>query len=711
MRLLEKFQRTVSLLLLKGKGNKILCCVILLLNSICYSQTTVNSLSALKPYLNDNNVDVKLAPGTYWITGDDIRDGLFDDEIEIFGRSSKGLLIFEGNNSIYDFTGVTINVDTEVFEAHGSGYQVYEVHTVGNNNVIKNLTLVDVGSVDDFPPGGANSIVMDGEGNRIEGFHVTTKGSFPYGYGDAFGKGGSGNTIGHKKHSACLIRGESNHLKNSTFIHRAYGHCIYMQAASNPIIEGCNVEGEMRSTDDMLAEEGTGSPADDIDFMTTWGYRLPPGYMMSTGEAGIRAYNAGETIINGVEYSRGTSNPTVLNCTIKYMRTGVTIAHASGTKYVEGCVAIGCENGFSLGSGTLINCSADCTYGPVYASTYQNDRDFNAEITVLPAIDPYYNGNKTLAYVGGRGHNITLYGGDSNIPQDYTIKIGGDKNNIRMLNGNLSNQNNFTASDVNLENRTNVPIVIVSGSEENDIITCGEVTDNGSNNTISYSNDCEPLVCNNHDAFSVIEAEDYCEQEGIQTVNANSIVGYVNDGDWLKYEGVNFGNGANSVSALVSSGNIGGNIEIRQGSTTGNLLGILEVENTGSWTTWETVSTNVSSVNGEQDIYLVFSGGDGYLLDVDNFQFSNETLSTNTTTYTEQVSKLLIYPNPVSATTTIQNAAGLILNVYDLNGSVVFTQIIYNESEIINLSGLATGIYFGKVNREKSISAVKLIKK
>ncbi len=216
--------------------------------------------------------------------------------------------------------------------------------------------------------------------------------------------------------------------------------------------------------------------------------------------------------------------------------------------------------------------------------------------------------------------------------------------------------------------------------------------------------------CGGFDAFSVIEAEDYCEHEGIQTVNANSIVGYVNDGDWLKYEGVNFGNGANSVSALVSSGNIGGNIEIRQGSITGNLLGILEVENTGSWTTWETVSTNVSSVNGEQDIYLVFSGGDGYLLDVDNFQFSNETLSTNTATYIEQATEVVIYPNPISSKATLKNAENSNLRIYDMNGRVVFTKFISSEKEDVNLSELSTGIYYAEIANNLRKSVIKIIR-
>ncbi len=461
-----------------------------LVSTTVFSQTTVNSLSQLLPYLDDNNVNIKLAPGTYWITEADAKNGLFNSGTDIIGRLSKSLLLFEGNNSTYDFTGVTINIETQVFQAYGSSYQVYEVHTIGNGNVIKNLTLVDVGSVHDNPAKGANSIVMDGKDNRIEGFHVTIKGSYPYGYGDSFGKGGN-PVIGHKKHSACLIRGESNHVKDCTFIHRSYGHCIYMQAASNPIIEGCYVEGEMRSTDDMLREEGSGSPADDVNFMTVWGYRLPAGYMMSTGEGGIRAYNAGETVIDGVEYSRGTSNPTILNCVIKNMRTGVTLTHASGTKYVEGTSSIGCEQGFAIGSGSVVNCYADAAYGPVYQSTYNSDRNFHADITILTPENGYYNGSKSLAYIGGSDHNIVLRSADSNINSDLKIEMGGIHKNIRFLNGSLPSQHNHEAEDIELENYTGYSILLPSSSSGNDIQTCGAVTNNGSGNSISY------VTCNN----------------------------------------------------------------------------------------------------------------------------------------------------------------------------------------------------------------------
>lgn len=460
-----------------GKNNVLLILFIFVVGVNSYSQIKVNSLKDLLPYLKESNVDVKLAPGEYSITAEDVAKGLYPEELKIKSLT-KILLLFSGNNSTYDFTDVTIKIDTKVFQAYGKN-QIHELQIIGNNNVLKNLTLMDDGSVYDSPTRRACNIVMDGAHNRIEGFHVTTKGSFPYGYGDAFGKGGKA-VIRHQKHSACLIRGESNHLKNSKFIHKSYGHCIFMQAANNPLIEGCSVEGEVRKTDDMLLE--TSGPAYEVDFMTIWGYKLPPGYMLSTGEAGIRAYDGGETIIDGKFYKRGTSNVTVLNCTIKYMRTGVTIAHATGKKYVKDCTAIGCENGFSLGSGEVINCFADCSHGPVYTSTYEKDQGYNASITIIPAINPYYNGSGNVAYIGGSNHNIKLHSTAENIEEGLTIKVGGDKNNIRLLHGNLPNQNDFKASNIKLNNFTNYSVKLSKKSSSLNVNSIGKVTDLGTKN-------------------------------------------------------------------------------------------------------------------------------------------------------------------------------------------------------------------------------------
>ncbi|WP_406683248.1 T9SS type A sorting domain-containing protein [Seonamhaeicola sp. MEBiC1930] len=446
----------------------LIICFIFFLNKT-QAQTTVNSLEELLPYLDDDNVNIKLAPGTYSIGFNEVIFGAFNGK--------NPLLLFEGSNNTFDFTGVTINFDTYIFQAFGS-VDVNEIQILGNNNVLKNLTMEDIGTL--VPTKRAQAIVMDGRDNRIEGFHLTIRGSYPYGYGDAFGKGGT-NTIPHKKHSGILIRGLRNHLKNTTLISRSYGHCVFMQAASYPTVEGCYIEGETRTTDDMLAE--TSGPAYDIDFMTVWGYKLPAGYMMSLQEEGIRAYNAGTTYIDGVEIQRGTDNPTVINCTVKYARGGVTLAHASGTVRAENCTTIGCEQGYGLGSGTAINCKTDVSHGHAFKSTYDND-SWNLDVEIIPAEDPYYNGQKAIAFIGMDHSNLTLTGGDPNMPSDYKIQVGGTLNGVRFQNGNLDHQSTHNGNNNTIDNQTSHPIEIISGSNGNYINTCGSVTNNGYSNSI-----------------------------------------------------------------------------------------------------------------------------------------------------------------------------------------------------------------------------------
>ncbi len=346
---------------------------------------TVNSLEELLPYLKQDNVEVKLTPGVYIVTVKDVKAGKYPLRAEVEeGKKNNTILLVEGSGSTYDFSGVTIEVETKVFGAFDNNNEFVELHILGNNNVVKNLKLMDVGSKDDFPPYGCVNIIMDGSYNRVEGVEVRSTGSMPYGYGEVFGKGGK-NTIRHRKHSAILVRGDYNHLKDCRVIHRAYGHFVFMQAAHNPTIEGCYIEGEMVTTDDILKEKGTGSSADKINFKTVYGYKLPAGYTLSTGEDGIRTYNAGRTMVNGERMKRGSMNITVKDCVVKHARGGVALTLSSGFKRVENCTLIGCQGGYATGSGgEIINCRADVAFRAAFSTAYDRDRDITADITIMP---------------------------------------------------------------------------------------------------------------------------------------------------------------------------------------------------------------------------------------------------------------------------------------------------------------------------------------
>lgn len=572
----------------------------------------VSSLEELMPYLDDDNVLVTLAPGTYRVTASDITSGAIGAMNPVVSGGS--ILLIEGSNSIFDFTGVTIEVETAVFNAFGGG-ECRELHIMGNYNVVKNLTITDIGSVYDYPRNGALGILMDGIENRIEGVHLSLRGSWPYGYGDSFGKGGT-YTIKHYKHSGLLIRGRSNHAKDCTIISRSYGHVIFMQGAESPIVEGCYVEGELRSTDDMLAE--TSGPAYDIDFMTDWGYRLPAGYTMSLQEEGIRAYNAGRSIINGVQLeSKAVSDPTVINCTVKRVRGGITLSHATGTKTVIGCTTIECEQGYAIGSGTIEDSSADAKYGPALGFAYSSDSYLSADITILDSS----NGNNvsgSLAYIGGNNHNIT-FRGNSDVAEGLQIDVTGPRDTVRRIGGDT-----LTASNGTINNLTGYPVVLGEDSSGMTVSSVGAVTDNGTDNTVTAATS---EGCGGFAADQVIESEDFCEQSGIELIDmgdGNSSVGSIDDGDWIKFNQVFFGAGPELVHVEVASSGEGGSIEFRIGAIDGELMGAIAVGATGALSDWERMTASVDRVMAVEDLYLVFKTPSSDLYRIDSFQFAKD---------------------------------------------------------------------------------------
>ncbi len=443
-------------------------------------------MEELLPYLSQDSVEVVMKPGTYRVTVEDIKAGRYQSCVEITkGRKCYSILLVSGNGSVYDFSDVVLEVETGVFNAYEGGYDdFFELHMLGNNNVVKNLKLVDIGKALDYPKYGACNVVIDGANNCVDGVQVYSVGSFPYGYGELFGKGGP-RTIRHWKHSACLVRGFRSHVLNCRIIHRAYGHCLFMQAADEPLIEGCYIEGEMTTTDKVLEEEGTGTRADRIDFKTVWGYRVPAGFTISTVEAGIRVYNVGNTMIDGVRYSRGTSNVRVKDCYVKNVRAGITLTHTKGYRVAENCTTIGCERGFAVGTnGKIINCKSDTQYGAAFGVDYERDANIEVDITLLPNMgEPLSgNGSKQAAYLVGRDHKIRFRKGEGlDAPeQDLVICVGGDNT----CDSSLGRDENYSATNIELINETSYPIVLDAKASNITGSTRGTVADRGANNQI-----------------------------------------------------------------------------------------------------------------------------------------------------------------------------------------------------------------------------------
>jgi len=131
----------------------------------------------------------------------------------------------------------------------------------------------------------------------------------------------------------------------------------------------------------------------------------------------------------------------------------------------------------------------------------------------------------------------------------------------------------------------------------------------------------------NSDLVSIpgtIEAEDFTGQSGIQTestsdTNGGENVGYINDGDHTEYQIDVQSDGVYDFTARVASRTNGGTIGIEANNS---LVGSIDVGGTGGWQVWETVSTTVQLNAGSQTLRLAFSGGEGYLINVNSLSLN-----------------------------------------------------------------------------------------
>jgi arabinoxylan arabinofuranohydrolase len=129
----------------------------------------------------------------------------------------------------------------------------------------------------------------------------------------------------------------------------------------------------------------------------------------------------------------------------------------------------------------------------------------------------------------------------------------------------------------------------------------------------------------NLNPYKRIEAETIAWSEGLKTAGNSQTAVYVTkieNGSYLKVRSVDFNKGAKKFKANVASASKGGQIEIRIGSIDGELLGVLEIDNTGGWQQWASKSCKLKKAKGIHDIYFMFKGESGNLFNFDWWIFN-----------------------------------------------------------------------------------------
>lgn len=108
-----------------------------------------------------------------------------------------------------------------------------------------------------------------------------------------------------------------------------------------------------------------------------------------------------------------------------------------------------------------------------------------------------------------------------------------------------------------------------------------------------------------------VAAAEFSAQNGVQAAacsEGGQCIGWIEHGDWARYEKVDFGQGTEQMQIRAASETTGGTIEIRLDKPDGELLGTCPVPNTGGWQSWSTFQPKIKPTSGIKTICLVFRG-------------------------------------------------------------------------------------------------------
>lgn len=165
--------------------------------------------------------------------------------------------------------------------------------------------------------------------------------------------------------------------------------------------------------------------------------------------------------------------------------------------------------------------------------------------------------------------------------------------------------------------------------------------------TLNMTNE-GPQAIANLNPYNWTEAENFAwstnvESEGNTTIGMNLCD--IKNGSTIKVKNVDFGeNGAVSFKAAMASQTTA-SMELHLDSSTGPVIGKLDIGNTGDAYNFKIMSTTVTNATGVHDLYMVFKGEDGVeLAKFDHWRFISDT---DTDTIADPTPKPSPSPSPV----------------------------------------------------------------
>jgi glucosylceramidase len=225
--------------------------------------------------------------------------------------------------------------------------------------------------------------------------------------------------------------------------------------------------------------------------------------------------------------------------------------------------------------------------------------------------------------------------------------------------------------------------------------------------------------------FNQIEAENYTAQSGTYVIpcsEGGKCLSYIHNNEWAYYYHLDFGTGTSSFQARVA-GTVGGSIEIRLDSLTAAPVGTCAVASTGTATTWQTMSCDLTTpISGKHVLYLKFKGtGSANLFNLNWWKFVPGTSVEKTSTMAEEYGNTIKIATAFGKTQTLRldfsqpvSRQNLKVGLFDLSGRLV--ALLFNGKPScphltlqFNRSAIGPGVYVIKVLLDNKIALVKTV--
>lgn len=107
-----------------------------------------------------------------------------------------------------------------------------------------------------------------------------------------------------------------------------------------------------------------------------------------------------------------------------------------------------------------------------------------------------------------------------------------------------------------------------------------------------------------------------------------SEIGFIKTGTYIGYDSIKFGTNVDKVDLRIASNNTaGGTLQILiDNPSTGTVIATASIPYTAGWQVWKTVTADVSNLTGKHKLFIKFTGGSGYLFNLNWLRFYNNAV-------------------------------------------------------------------------------------